>query len=85
MRAAEDADWGPALGHVRQAADLAKRGLLDDPPWFQICLGVPWGIDGDLEGLLAMKSRLPENSQWSVLGVGSMNHPCPAASRSARR
>ncbi len=63
------------LGHVRQAADLAKRGLLDDPPWFQICLGVPWGVDGDLEGLLAMKARLPENSQWSVLGVGSRQLP----------
>ena len=58
------------LGHVRQAVDLVKRGLLDDPPYFQICLGVPWGIDGDLEGLLAMKNRLPENSQWSVMGVG---------------
>jgi 3-keto-5-aminohexanoate cleavage enzyme len=63
------------LGHVRQAADLIKRGLLDDPAWFQICLGVPWGIDGDLEGLLAMKARLPEKGLWSVLGVGPMQLP----------
>jgi 3-keto-5-aminohexanoate cleavage enzyme len=63
------------LGHVRQAIDLVKRGLLDDPPYFQICLGVPWGIDGDLEGLLAMKSRLPKESQWSVMGVGPAQLP----------
>jgi 3-keto-5-aminohexanoate cleavage enzyme len=63
------------LGHVRQAVDLISWGLLDDPPWFQICLGVPWGIDGDLEGLLAMKARLPDKCLWSVLGVGSMQLP----------
>ena len=63
------------LGHVRQAADLVQRGLLDDPPWFQICLGVPWGIPGDLDALLAMKNRLPEKSRWSVLGVGSRQLP----------
>jgi 3-keto-5-aminohexanoate cleavage enzyme len=63
------------LGHVRQAVDLINRGLLDDPPWFQVCLGVPWGIHGDLEGLLAMKARLPEKCLWSVLGVGSRQLP----------
>jgi 3-keto-5-aminohexanoate cleavage enzyme len=63
------------LGHVRQAVDLINRGLLDDPPWFQICLGVPWGINGDLEGLLAMKARLPGKCLWSVLGVGATQLP----------
>jgi len=63
------------LGHVRQAVDLAKKGLIDNPPYFQICLGVPWGIDGDLEGLLAMKSRLPKESLWSVMGVGPKQLP----------
>jgi 3-keto-5-aminohexanoate cleavage enzyme len=63
------------LGHIRPAIDLVKKGLLDDPPYFQICLGVPWGIDGDLEGLLAMKSRLPKESLWSVMGVGPKQLP----------
>ncbi len=63
------------LGHVRQAVDLLERGLLDDPPYFQICLGVPWGINGDLEGLLAMKNRLPPECQWSVMGVGPTQLP----------
>jgi uncharacterized protein (DUF849 family) len=63
------------LGHVRQAVDLLERGLLDDPPYFQICLGVPWGINGDLEGLLSMKNRLPQGCQWSVMGVGPTQLP----------
>ena len=63
------------LGHIRQAADLLRQGLLDPPAYFQLCLGVPWGIYGDLEGLLSMKNRLPEESQWSVMGVGPLQLP----------
>jgi len=63
------------LGHIRQAADLLRQGLLDPPAYFQLCLGVPWGIYGDLEGLLAMKNRLPEESQWSVMAVGPLQLP----------
>lgn len=63
------------LGHLRQAADLVQRGLLADPPYFQICLGVPWGAAAELDMLLAMYSRLPAGSQWSVLGVGPRQLP----------
>jgi len=63
------------LGHIRQARDLVKRDFLDDPPYFQICLGVPWGAAADLETLLAMKRQLPEGCQWSVLGVGRSQLP----------
>jgi len=58
------------LGHVRQANELIRRGLIEEPPYFQLCLGVPWGIEGTLEALMDMKRRLPENCQWSALGVG---------------
>ncbi|RJX32520.1 MAG: 3-keto-5-aminohexanoate cleavage protein [Desulfarculus sp.] len=63
------------LGHLRQAADLASRGLLAAPPYFQVCLGVPWGAPADLDMLLAMHNRLPAGSQWSVLGVGPRQLP----------
>ncbi len=63
------------LGHIRQAHDLVRRDFLADPPYFQICLGVPWGAAADLETLLAMKSKLPEGCQWSVLGVGRSQLP----------
>jgi 3-keto-5-aminohexanoate cleavage enzyme len=63
------------LGHLRQARDLVERGLLNGPPYFQICLGVPWGADADLEILLAMKAKLPKGCQWSVLGTGRSQLP----------
>jgi 3-keto-5-aminohexanoate cleavage enzyme len=58
------------LGHLRQAADMVARGLIDAPPYFQFCLGVPWGAPADLASLLAFKSMLPQGAQWSALGAG---------------
>jgi len=63
------------LGHVRQARDLVERDFFTAPPYFQICLGVPWGAAADLDTLLAMKNRIPEGCQWSVLGVGRSQLP----------
>ncbi len=63
------------IGHIRQANDLVSRGFIDDPPYFQLCLGVPWGIEGTLESLIEMRRRLPESAQWSVLGVGPLQLP----------
>ena len=63
------------LGHIRQANDMVDRGLLEPPPYFQLCLGAQWGIEASLDALMSMKTRLPAGCQWSVLGVG----PSPAA------
>jgi 3-keto-5-aminohexanoate cleavage enzyme len=57
------------IGHIYQAVDLIKRGLIDDPPYFQLCMGARWGIEGSIENLLFMRSKLPANALWSVLGV----------------
>ena len=58
------------LGHIRQAKDLVERGFVQSPPYFQLCMGTLWGIEGTLDALLEMRRRLPEGCQWSVLGVG---------------
>lgn len=63
------------LGHIRQAKDLVSRGLVDDPPYFQLCLGVPWGIEGTVDALVEMHRRLPEGARWSALGIGPRQLP----------
>jgi uncharacterized protein (DUF849 family) len=63
------------FGHIRQARDLVEQGLIADPPYFQLCMGVPWGVEADIEILLAMKGRLPAGSQWSVLATGPSQLP----------
>lgn len=62
-------------GHISQALDLIKRGLVDAPPYFQLCMGVKWGIEASPENLLFMKSKLPRNALWSVLGTGNSQIP----------
>ncbi len=63
------------VGHIYQASDLVQKGLIDHPPYFQLCMGVKWGIEASPENLLFMKSKLPSNAQWSVLGVGKDQLP----------
>lgn len=58
------------VGHIYQALDLIEEGFIDEPPYFQLCMGVKWGIQATAENLLFMKNKLPKNSCWSVLGVG---------------
>lgn len=62
-------------GHLRQALDMVQRGLVEPPPYFQICLGIPWGIEATPEALLFLKNRLPHGSQWSVLAAGAAQLP----------
>ncbi|MCS6827579.1 MAG: 3-keto-5-aminohexanoate cleavage protein [Caldilinea sp.] len=59
------------VGHIDQALDLIGRGLIEPPPYFQLCMGVRWGIPATPENLLFMRSKLPADAQWSVLGVGA--------------
>jgi 3-keto-5-aminohexanoate cleavage enzyme len=60
------------VGHIRQARALIADGLIDDPPYFQLCMGVGWGVGATPENLRFMHSKLPSGAVWSVLGVGRM-------------
>lgn len=44
------------LGQIRLARNLIDDGLIDAPPMFQLCLGIPWGAD--TETMAAMKTGL---------------------------
>ena len=63
------------VGHIAQARALIEQGLVARPPFFQLCMGVQWGIPATAENLLFMRGKLPPDSQWSVLGVGRHQLP----------
>jgi 3-keto-5-aminohexanoate cleavage enzyme len=63
------------VGHIYQAGNLIEKGLIDDPPHFQLCMGIKWGIEASVENLLFMKNKLPPKARWSVLGVGKAQLP----------
>ncbi len=66
------------LGHIWLAKQLVEEGLVDDPAWFQLCVGVPWAAEANPETLLAMRNMLPEGAQWTALGLGRMQMPIAA-------
>ena len=66
------------LGHIRLASDLVSRGLIDSPPLFQLCLGIPWGAAADARTLAAMHAALPPNAMWGAFGVGRAQLPMVA-------
>lgn len=68
------------LGHVRLARQLVQEGLVDDPPFFQLCLGIPWAAEANTETMHAMRDALPAGAQWCGFGVGRMQIPMAAQS-----
>ncbi len=65
-------------GHLRFAKQLLKEGLLDAPPLFQLCLGIPWGAPADTGTMKAMVDNLPPGAQWAGFGIGRMQMPMVA-------
>ena len=66
------------LGHAALALHLLKRGLFAEPPWFQFCLGVPWGAPATTEAMLAMRQMMPADARWSAFGVAAQQFPMVA-------
>jgi uncharacterized protein (DUF849 family) len=66
------------LGHIALAKNLASKGLFADPPFYQLCLGVPWGAPATTEAMMAMRAMLPANANWSAFGVGTQHFPTVA-------
>lgn len=63
------------LGHIWQAKQLMKEGLIDDDPLFQLCLGIPYGAEATTRNMIAFIDALPANAMWGAFGVGRMQLP----------
>ncbi len=67
------------LGHIRFAKAMVDEGLIDAPPMFQLCLGIPWGAPQDVETMVAMKAQLPAEASWASFGISRGQMPMAAA------
>ena len=67
------------LGHLRFAKQMIVEGLINEPPMFQICLGIPWGADHSVDMLKVMKDELPGGVVWGGFGISRMQMPIAAA------
>ncbi len=67
------------LGHIRFAKQMIAEGIIDSPPMFQICLGIPWGADQSVDTMKVMKDELPDGASWASFGISRMQMPMAAA------
>jgi len=63
------------LGHVWLAKQLIAEGLIESPPLFQLCMGVPWGAEATTEAILAMRNHLPAGANWAAFAIGRLQMP----------
>jgi uncharacterized protein (DUF849 family) len=62
-------------GHLVMVKELIDEGLIDDPPLIQLCMGIPYGAPEDVNTLMSMVARLPENAVFSAFSIGRMQLP----------
>ena len=62
-------------GDIQLANDFLKEGLLEQPPLFQIVLGVKYGAIATPETLLYLRNLLPANATWAAFGISRWEFP----------
>jgi 3-keto-5-aminohexanoate cleavage enzyme len=63
------------LGMVVTCLRMKSQGKLAEPFHFQFVLGTPWGAPATPESLLHLHRHIPQNSTWSVIGIGKGHLP----------
>jgi uncharacterized protein (DUF849 family) len=66
------------MGNIEIARLLHAEGLLDDPPYFQLCLGVIGNAPATPQAMTAMAEMLPHGAVWSAFGVSRFEMPMVA-------
>jgi len=63
------------LGMVITSLRMRDQGKLDDPLHFQFVLGTPWGAPATPKSFLHLYEHMPDNSTWSMIGIGKGHLP----------
>jgi len=58
------------VGHVMLANDMIAHGHILSPAFFQLCLGIEWGVPATPAAMQYMISLLPKDATWSAFGIG---------------
>jgi len=66
------------LGHISFAKHLIAQGLVDDPPLFQVCIGIRWAAEANTASFKTMVDALPEGCNWAGFGISAMEMPMVA-------
>lgn len=62
-------------GHFTEAFELIDRGILSEPYWFTLILGMQTGTLPHPRNLLNLVANLPDDAEWQCLAVGKHQLP----------
>jgi uncharacterized protein (DUF849 family) len=65
-------------GHLWAANTLFAEHLVEAPPLYQLCLGIPYGAPAEPRVAQAMADMLPDEAQWAGFAIGRMQMPMVA-------
>jgi len=65
-------------GQIELSKQLIKEGHIENPPYFQLCLGISYGATATPEAMMHMRDRLPEGAPWSAFGISRWQFPMVA-------
>ncbi len=57
-------------GNLSFALRMLREGLLEDPPLFQLCHGIPWGAPADVGVFKSLVDQLPLDANWTAFALG---------------
>ncbi len=60
---------------IRNAVELAERGLAEPPLHFDFVLGLKGAIPATIENLVHLKNTIPPGSTWTAAGIGAAQLP----------
>ena len=63
------------LGMVITSRRMRDQGKLAEPLHFQFVMGTPWGAPATPKAFLHLYEHIPENSTWSIIGIGKGHLP----------
>ncbi|MDZ5077579.1 3-keto-5-aminohexanoate cleavage protein [Nesterenkonia sp. HG001] len=67
-------------GNLWFANVLVEEGLIDPPPMYQLCMGIPYGAPADPGLLQAMVHMLPDGAEFTSFALGRNQLPWAARS-----
>ena len=63
------------LGMIVTCIRMRDEGKLAEPLHFQFVLGTPWGAPATPKALIHLHEHMPQNSTWSIIGIGKAQLP----------
>jgi 3-keto-5-aminohexanoate cleavage enzyme len=63
------------VGMIVTCLRMRDQGYLEEPLHFQFVLGTPWGSPATPKSFLHMYDHIPQDSTWSIIGIGKGHLP----------